>query len=490
MIVFKPIEWLKKFLSMTYFVPEYHPKNRYYFAGNAFYLSENPVPVAGFDLWVSIAALDTATAPATVVATESRGSTAFMYPVSFEDAQSSLSDIFEISQITGQDVFYLPYDRFLLATSSQPFVQVPNNDWSSCAARFRVLAAFTRLSVTALSPAIFTTPELFDDLCKTFCETYEVTPPVETALASIFSEIVFAFDLFGFARPSTLAETNSIEAAIAIVNDGGRPPQPTFAFGDVAFAITKFNAVAFPNVPPTDRIRPESYRHLRNLVEFVRSALSSLSLIPDDLPPRSALCEGIVRFQRMHDIPTGPCDPFTLRHIWNAAMPAGCDLAALCRLSGVALPALDLPVFTKTLERIELSDQKERLQPVQEVIAHIMCDVLSHAEAADWLVRQAVHSVESQIERLDDAARAARAIDDQVTEIEQGLDETARQGDAASAKFSETAQVLEDVLGEHRVMLREFAVIQKRVKEDQDGNNILLAFVIALAVLAVVNLFK
>jgi hypothetical protein len=474
---------------MTFLVPEYQPGNRYYFAGNAVYHSSDPIPIPGFDLWVSITALDRLSAPTTVIATESRSATSFFYPISFGDAPTSLSDIFEISEINGQKVFYVPPERFVLESSAQPFLQVPNNDWSSCSSRFQVLAALYRLSIVpSLSPTVFTSHELFDDLCKSFCETYQVSPPVEVALASIFAELVFALDLFGFARPSTLGEANSIEAAFKILNDNPESCGRTFAFGDIEFAITKFNRLAFPDTP-ADRLTREGYYHLRNLVEFVRSALSSMGLIPDDFFPRKALSEGVVRFQKVNGIPTGPCDPFTLRHIWSAAMPAGCDFTAICRLSGIAVPSSDLPAYTKTLEPIELTEQNE-LQSVRTVISHIFGSILCHSEGADWLLKQAEKSVESQIERLDEAAKSARAIDDTVSVIDQKLEGIARQNGTAAEKFGETAQVLEDILTEHRAMLTEFSEVQKRVSADQDGNNILLAIVLILSVLVFVNLFK
>jgi hypothetical protein len=81
----------------------------------------------------------------------------FFSPISFGGTPTSLSDIFEISEINSQKVFSVHPDRFVLESSAQPFLPIPNNDWSLCSSRFEVLAALYRLSILpSLSPTVFT----------------------------------------------------------------------------------------------------------------------------------------------------------------------------------------------------------------------------------------------------------------------------------------------------------------------------------------------
>jgi hypothetical protein len=475
---------------MQFLVPEYQPGNHYYFAGNGIYDSTSPIQIPGFELWVSVSSLDTLSSPVTVIAIESPGDTASFYPITFPDGLPSISDMFELSESPKHSIFFVSTARFVVESSTKPFIQVPNNDWSACRDRFQILAAFYRLSiVTSLSNSLFTSSDTFDSLCRIFCETYRVSPPVESALASIFSELVFALDLFGFMRPATLAEANEIDAAFSIVNGQSSVSSLHFAFGDLRSAIARFNTATFPSSDRGDRLDRAGYVRLQGLVAFVRSSLSSMGLIPDRVNLRKALSEAIVRFQRGFDIPSWPCDPFTLRHIWNATMPVGCDLTALCRLADVAVVTGDLPVFAKPLEPIDIGGHPE-LRPMQTVLNHILSDVLSHSEAAEWIIREGERVVGSQIDRFDEVAQAAKEVGAHVLEMEQKLEETSRHNGKAALKFAEATRVLDDILTEHSAMLDEFTQIQTRVRAEQDGNNVLLAVVIVIAIAIVVYFFR
>jgi hypothetical protein len=406
----------------------------------------------------------------------------------FDPEKNSLSDLFELVEEFTTKVFCVSALRFLELQASDSYVPVPGNNWAQCASTFHTIAAFYRLSITPqLSPALFASDDLYQELCQRFCETYRVSPPVDVALGQLFSMLVFAFDLLGFAVTTNLAENNSIDAAQSLANG---PQTNRFAFSEIAFVIARFNRETFPDrTAPDDVLDYEGYSYLRNVIEFVRSALSTMNLIRDDLNPRKALSEAVIQFQVANGLPTGPCNSFTLRQIWCAAMAPGCDFPALCQLSGVNTAQSDFPVFERKLAKIDVAKGPDQ-QPIEMVINYILGDVLSHSEAPDWMIRQAEKSVETQLDKLEEAARAARQIGDKVAALEQKLNQTAGENAAAVTKFQETAQLLEEIGTEQEGMQRAFSQVKKRMQEDRDGNHILFVVVIVLAVVFLFRFFS
>ena len=478
--------------SAVFFVPQFEEGNSHYFASGGRYLSTTPEPVPDFDLWAQVNALDTVTAPATVVATRSRGSTALLYRVEFP-AGRRVSTLFEVSD----QVFFIPPDRFLQLQSAKPCVQVPGNDWASCEFRFHVLAAFYRLSVVpSLSLSLFARDDLFESMCDRFFELYRVSPPLERALAEVFADVVFALDFFGFAFPTNLTEKNSIGAAQAIVADfeaesqKNRELQPQrrfFAFTEIKFAIENYHKSCFPNrEADADVLDFQSYGHLLNAVEFVRRALAKLNMIPEELPPKKALSEAVVNFRRANQLPSGACDLFTFRHIWNASLADECDLMALCRINGLDVSDPRPPVYTRTIPKIEVTNDRT-LEPVQKVVNQIIAEIKDRSEAPQWMLGEAQKSVEAQIHRIEQASRVAKVIEEKVRNIEATMNETCEKNDRATKKFDEATTVLEEVLQEHDSMKREFEVIKQRLEEERMGNQILLAIVIALMAVVVVR---
>jgi hypothetical protein len=158
-----------------------------------------------------------------------------------------------IQKSNGQKVFYLQPDRFVLESSAQPFLLIPNNDWSLCSSRFEVLAALYRLSILPSHPSHRRFSHRTNFLmtsAKLFVRPMKYPLPLKWLWHQSLHDL----------QPC----------------DWSRK----FAFGDIEFAITKFNRQAFPDIQ-ADRLTHDGYYHLRNLVEFVRAARSSMDLIPD-----------------------------------------------------------------------------------------------------------------------------------------------------------------------------------------------------------------
>ena len=482
--------------SDVFYVPQYEPGNTHYFASGGKYSSESPEPVPDFALWAEVGALDTLTAPAAVIATRSKGSTALLYRMEFPKGKR-VSSVFEVAQETSKSVFFVPPDRFLQLQSAKPCVQVPDNDWAACEFRFHVLAALYRLSVVpSLSMSLFARDDLFEDICERFFEMYRVTPPLERALADIFADVVFALDFFGFAFPTNFTERNSIDAAQAVVAEYEREAQKSrelpqqkryFAFAELKFAIENYHRLCFPTREADPGVLDfQSYAQLLNGVEFVRRVLAKLNMIPEELPPKKALSEAVVNFQRANQLPSGSCDLFTFRHIWNASLGNDCDLMALCRMNGLDVHDPRPPVYTKTLQKIDVTTEKG-LEPVQRVVNQVIDEIKDRSEAPQWMLTEAQKSIEAQIQRIEQAARTAKDIEGKVRGIETKMNEICEKNDCAAKKFDETTKVLDNVLQEHESMKQQFEVIKQRMDEERLGNQILLAIVIILLSIFIVR---
>ncbi|OHS93345.1 hypothetical protein TRFO_40383 [Tritrichomonas foetus] len=476
-------------------VPE--KSRHYYFASNGKYQDKDPITVKNFTLWANLDALDTITDPATVIVTKSRGSTAQMYRVIFN---STPPDFFEVAEEENLSIYYLPSDRFLQLESTSPCVPVPDNNWEECAFRFHTLAAFYRLNVIpSLSSSLFEREDLFDDICEKFYETYRISPPLNNALSSIFSDILFALEFFGFALPSNLSEKHSLDAARKLAVSyqilHGETTERSFAFTELSFAIERYHQECFPrrsekhHIPP-DVLDYNTYNILLSTVESVRKTLSSMNLLPDDLLTHEALISGIYQFQTKYNLPTGCCDLFTLRHIWNASQSNECDLLALCRLSGMIVKDPKPPVYMNTLEKVTVSKNMPNLQHVENIMNQVLHQVKSRSEAPQWMMNEAQRSVEYQISRIEEASKTAKDVEKMVSDIEERLSSTCQQNEESSEKFDEASQILDQILHEHMVMKKDFALVKKRIDEEKNVNKMLLCLIVLLAAVIIYKFFK
>lgn len=485
--------------AANYYIPEYEDLSQYYFAYKAKYLSTTPVPVPDFCLWAQIDSLDTITSPFTVIATKSKGETSYMYPIVFsDDTQKKNIEIFEITQESGRNIFFIPHDRFLQLEAARKCVQVAGNNWLNCSFRYHVLAALFRMNVIpSLSLSLFAREDLFEVITSKFTSIYSVNGTLPSVLATLFSDILFALDFFGFTKPNNFSEKISLEAALSLSEQFTSLPNHQineekryFAFGEIKYAISNYHSSCYQDRDkPDDIFDYESYSNLMSSLDFVKKTLTSLNLFPDDKPVREALKSGILAFQLQNKLPTGICDLFTLRHLWNKSLDSSCDLIGLCRLSGILTKDLKLPNYKRALPKIKSPVEYPKLEPVNAVVNKIFEQVRDKSEASEWIMKQAENSVQSHIERIDNAVAAAKDIEGMITEIEKRLASTVNQNDDSAAKFEETSKLFDKILEEHIVMKQEFAAIQKRINEEKKGNQILLVLVICLSLFIIYKWF-
>lgn len=535
-------------------------KRPYYFASNGDYFKDaGPIPIRGFTLWANLHALDTITTPATVVVTKLKDSIAFLYRVKFS---SSTPDLYEKMVSDGLSIFYTPSDSFLRLDSTHPCVPIPNNNWENNSFRFHALAAFYRLNVIpSLSMPLFEREDLFDDVCNDFYEKYHFNPPLNEALSSIFCKLFYSLKFFGFTSPSNLTEQDSLVAVEKLVHSfvnkkwgsGNTSKQPSsklskrqkrhsflgastsnfneentldpendfeidanediqnnrfFAFAEIKYAIAKYHNECYPwrsETLPPDILDYTSYCNLIQAVERVRNTLITLKMLPDDAYSlQEALRKGIFKFQDVNHLPTtgGQCDLFTMRRIWNASQTNGCDLLALCRLSGLKTIDPEVPVFTHTLSELHSSLSKNpklktpqnsknsQQNQIEQVMNEVLGRVRDRNESQQLIVQEATNSVQSQIARIDKASETAKDIQQMIDSIVTRLESAQSRGEIATRKFEEASDIIEEIIEENSKLKKEFDLIHKRIEEERNGNKILMFLIAFLFVVIMYKFLK
>lgn len=558
--------------SSIYYVPE--KKRKYYYASSGEYdIDMEPYIVNDYTLWANLNALDTITNPATVLVTELKGAKSYMYRVRF---RSNVPDIFEKAEQEGgnvsQYVFFVPSDRFLRFESTNHCVPVPENNWEDYSFRFHALAAFYRLNVIpSLSMPLFEREDLFSNVCNDFYKKYHIEPPLNTALSSIFCNVFYALDFFGFITPSNLVEKDSVDASrnladsfmnqqwgigvpmksksskskkkssnaskkkkrksrrrrsdadnmssdsndndddnetendlsefISISDNTDEPSFDSlrsFAFSEIKFAIERYHNECFPwrasklGLPP-DVLDYTSYCNLLNAVQKVQRSLIKLHLLPTDCrTAQEALRAGVVKFQVQNKLPTGPCDLFTLRRLWNATSYGECDILSLCRLCGMETKEPEMPAYSNTLSELRVFGSQndpeletpKKMDQIESVVNETLVRVRDRSEAQQLMMDEAQRSVQSQISRVEKAEEFARQILDSAGTIENILTAACEKGKKAEEIFDTANGVLDEIIEEHETIRKEFAKIKKRIDEERNGNKLL--FLVNLVLLAII----
>ena len=473
-------------MNETFCVPE--KERRFYFLENLKYKDpENPIQVQDFTLWAQISSLDTITSPSNLIVTKSRGSYCYMYQVELE---SEPPDDFSVIDQSGMKIFYTPTDKFLQSQASNPCVPIPENNWEECSLRFHALAAFYRLNVIpSLSLSLFEREDLFDSMCEQFCKKYRVSD-YAVSLPEIFEKTLFALEFLDFAS-SNLDEERSLNAAKEFVKEYKQYGKCRgFAFTEIKNAISNYHKKCFPNRYketgiPNDVLDCVSYYNLMNTIQFVRRSLVSLNLLSDE-----PLLNDVRRFQHkylVNEPSKGYCNTFTLRHLWNASMKNECDFLVLCRLCGMNIKNPLSPLYTKTLQKIDINDPQ--LNTIENIVNQILDSIKDKSEASQWMIDEAQKSAKVQIKRIDKAATTTREIDRAVCNIEEKLEQACKQNEESATKFNDTSKLLNEIIDEHLAMRKEFSVIAKRIYKIRNGNRLLLIFVLILGMYVIYHLF-
>jgi hypothetical protein len=261
-----------------------------------------------------------------------------------------------------------------------------------------------------------------------------------------------------------------------------------FGFSEIKWAIANFNRAAFPG-----RARPEildfaGYLHLKCSIEALWRIFSRLNIAPEAVPLRQALAGGVTAFQTMNELPKGPCDLFTMRHIWNASLPLEADLGGICRLVGLQFPFPQQPLFSKTLAKLSLQGLGDA-RAVQGVVNRIIGQLPDTSSAGEWLIKEAEQSAERQGQGLKEAAKAAGAISQKVKEIEATIVESSQKMGGSARRFRDVTESLDRMITRHASMVRDMGVVQTRMDRERRGNQVLLVLVCILSIILAVRVY-
>jgi hypothetical protein len=472
---------------MSYLLPSLYDTGGVIFGSLGRYLSTDPVLVSDYELLIHAPSLDTFSAPFLLFATTAKGKSALLYQVAFDGPAPEFPDFFEIAPHGTLRIPFIPLRNLQRLGNCIP---IPSNDWASCSLRCHAVAAFYRLSLLpSVSLSIFKRADLFDQICEQFYSDYHVLPPIESALAYVFSELVFCLRLFGFSIPSTPAETHSLQCAQhrADAFDGVVPRPPDhhrfFGFSELKWAIARFN--------PESRANPEildvrAWMHLQDTKEFLKRVCLKFEHLREDLPPREAIIDGVDFLQAMHRLPRdGVCDARTLRFILDSSLTNDCELGTICRLAEIPMEYPRPPIVTTTLGRLSVADLGPA-EPVQAAVNAILERVPDGAGVGKWLMEELQKGVKAQFEAFRRTGDGAREMRERLAVVQRSLEMSKRQNDQAASKFNATVQRLADMRDRHADMQAGLEVARQRVNEERRGNEVLLIIVVVLgAVLAI-----
>lgn len=481
--------------AVTYYVPECQEKNRFYFASKAKYLVTTPVQIPDFSLWAILDNLDTISTPYTVIATRSKGSISYMYPIVFsDDIQEPDFNLLFVAQESGRNILFIPNDRFLQLDVTKTCVPIPNNYWEPNSFRFHVIAAFHRLNIIpSLCISIFARDDLFNEMSSKFFHIYSKNGQLPAVLASLFSDILFALEFFGFADPTNLAEIISYKESVALSEEFMSLPnhQVTekhrfFAFTEIKYAFRKYHSTCFPNRDiPADIMDYESYSNLMNAMNFVQKQLKILKLLPSNMSEREAILSGIARFQAQNKLSPGFCSLKTLSLLWFKTLDKKCDLIGLCRFGGINVKDSFVPSYEKTLKPIKIISDSTKLENINNFMNTIFGQIRNKSEALRWIMEQTKDSIKSHTDRMDETISIHNSMDERMMEIEKMLITANNQNEDSAEKFAEISKTFDVILNDQKNVHHEFMMVQKRIEESKRGNQILLFLTIILALIVI-----
>lgn len=275
----------------------------------------------------------------------------------------------------------------------------------------------------------------------------------------------------------------------------------SFAFSEIKFGIERYHKECFPwresklGLPP-DVFDRTSFCSLLNAIQKVRKGLTKLRLLPSDaVSTHDALRAGVIKFQELNNMPTGCCDLFTARRIWDASSTGECDTLALCRLCGMKTKEPEVPVYFNTLGELhvvtqpgsnskDISSFSKKEEQIETVLNEAFARVRDRSEAQQLMMSEAQKSVEMQISRVDKSVETAKDIMKTAKIIEGKLDEARKKGSDAEIAFDSANEILDRIIEQHENIRKEFNHITKRIDEERNGNKLL--FFVNMILLAII----
>lgn len=471
------------------YLPEYCPDNKYYFAKDVAFIEPTTVSIQNSTLWAIVDSLDRLTAPMTVVLTKTNGysselyRTVCNYPFTFP-----IPTIFEITSIDAKTTFYIPGDRFLQFDATSPCVQVLNNQWQPNEFRYHTLAAFYRLGIIpTISQSVFSEQQQFSKISETFFEKFNLHPPLAMALQAIFKNLYFAFHFFGFDFPTTAAEKQSLQAvqALAQVVTSSNDTQRLFAISEMKWMINNCRRFCFPDSQlPNGVISAEMYQSLMDTMSFIRTTLAKLNIISNGANAEENLLNGIKIFQKMHGLPVGACDMFTLRHLVNCITPSTCDFLVFCKYCNMLPPTQSPLSFRAGIKRITTMYADPSISTLEQAFNDALSIVKTHNEGPSWLVREAENSIDRHMKRLDTAVDKSENVEQRVSVVKKTLKEIEKANSELAEHVDESGRLLDQVLDEHQAMIEKFTHLEQRIHDIHKGNR--LMFIINLILVLIV----
>jgi len=471
------------------FFPEYLPGDRYHFAKEAKYIQASPVLVQDYSLWAVVDSLDCITSPFTVLLTKMSGSATEMYPVVCDPPLKFTPPvIFEQAIAMNRIIYFVPRDRFLMFEASNSCVQVLGNKWSKNGMRYHVLGALFRIGVIpSLSQAVFSHEEIYEDLCSKFYSMYEQQAPIQSALRNVFNELYITLKIFGFTVPTSYKEKQSINAVENLIQSND---QRGFAFSEIKWCITNYQKSCFPSMKNHEVLTNKNYVLLMNALDYVKSSLSHLGLIPSGLSPYDGIIEGVHSFQKKSKIPVGVCDLFTLRRLWNTVSPSLCDFVFLCTFCGMESSSVNYPIFRQTLPKIKTLYADPNTEFLERSFNDVITHVKTYIEAPQWLISESIESVKRNNNRIGKIDVGSVDMEKAIGNIKSKVESYGIKNEQISTKFEQVERTLDSINEEHVQIREDFSAIQNLIGNYKKGNQLLIVIIIILSIRLIWKWFK
>ena len=372
-------------------------------------------------------------------------------------------------------------------------MKVEGNDWSSCCFRYHTIAAFYRLNVIEkLNQLMFSKKDLYNEMIKVFYKKYGLdednNKKIDVVLSTMFKNLLFYLDFFGFTKTKTVKEQRSLDAARLLVkkfeNDNtGNMMKRFFAFSEIKYALKNYHQTCFQaREIPDDILDCDSYSCLKNTILFVKNAFIKLKYIPNNLESNESLIIGLLNYQKANNILSGYCDMFTLRHVFNDSFPQnGCELFALLRFSGIQIENPKYPQFKNTLKF-------ENLNQYDGIVNAFLNNIRDFSEVPDWIISEAQNSMLKQTEKIGSFENESNNIIDETNSIEQLLNKITENNNSANSKFVRMNNTLQKAKNEVQLIQKEFGNANKRLKNIQKANITIQVFLFIFTILIIQNI--
>lgn len=451
-----------------YLIPEIHSTSPFFWAGSAEQITLMPIPISGIKLYADTKELDSYASKRTIIVVEQQNKASKLYPVRFTKILPKFEKYgYSIKKCPHGNIVYMEYENFWKINSDSSFVSIADGDWLCNKRHFKTIAALYHLSLLpSLNKAVFKT-EINEDIENQLRMMYDVSGNVLESLTSIFKNVLFGLEYFGFCNDLTERQKkllNHIKERIKV--------KPIcIAFSQIDFAIQNYNRKCYGIA--SSRMRCFSYLHLVKTINIVEKFINQMGFLDDCNDRFASLIQNTKNFQKHFNLPeTGMCDSATLRKLWDQTIVKGVNIKSVMEFAGFK-PRIPPP--TQYLMSTDESDNPTEIALVENINRFI--GKIPITANATELLRTNINGrlfditqrtgrlsqrVNNLVTRFNCASKILKKVEDSNSRCDEAL---------------ETASlVLNNVLEDHIKVQQQFVAIRESITAQKKRNKVLQFF--------------